>query len=220
MKFRLGLLLLAPLSLLAADHEPSIPPDEALARLVAGNDRYTHEQPALPKSQMNRRVEIAAKQHPFAAILGCSDSRVPPEIVFDEGLGDLFVVRTAGNVANNDNIASLEYAVHHLGARLILVLGHERCGAVDAAVQDVQEKSRLPKLLQAIRPAVLKAEKQKGNLLQNSIRQNVIDVVTLLRADQPVLAPLVQSGKIRVVGACYNLDTGEVELLDGASKEP
>ena len=206
--------VLAATELCAADHGPSVPPDEALARLNAGNERFAHTQPALPKSFAARRVEIVGGQHPFAVILGCSDSRVPPEIVFDEGLGDLFVVRTAGNVANSDNIASIEYAVKHLGSALIVVLGHERCGAVDAAVHDVQEKGSLPKLLKAIRPAVLKAEKQKGNLLENAVRQNVLDVVNRLNTDQPILAPLVKSGSIRIVGAYYNLETGAVRFFD------
>lgn len=212
-RFLLALLLTA-INLSAAEHGPSVPPDEALDRLIEGNRRYRHEQPALPKSVSTRRAEVSAKQHPFAAILGCSDSRVPPEIVFDEGLGDLFVVRTAGNIATGENIASIEYAVQHLGSKLVVVLGHERCGAVDAAVQDVQEKSSLPKLLRAIRPAVLKAEKQKGNLLDNAIHQNIRDVVEKLRNDEPVLAKLVKSGKIKIVGAYYDLNTGEVSYLD------
>jgi carbonic anhydrase len=132
--------------------------------------------------------------------------------VFDRGLGDLFVVRTAGNVPSDYEIASLEYAVKHLGSTLIVVLGHERCGAVDAAVKDVQESGHLSKLLKALEQSVKTARNEEGSHLDNAIRQNVRDVVEKLRHEE-VLKPLVKSGKIQVVGAYYDLETGVVKFL-------
>jgi carbonic anhydrase len=202
-------------NLFAADpHGSGIPPGEALELLKAGNDRYSHDQPDLPKATVARRIEVALGQHPFAVIVGCADSRVPPETVFDQGLGDLFVVRTAGNVVSDYDIASIEYAVKHLGSRLIVVLGHEKCGAVDAAVKQLHEEGRLPKLLARIAPAVEAARKLDGDLLENSVQENVRRVVAELKRDKPVLDRLVKEGKIEVTGAVYDLNTGRVTFLD------
>jgi carbonic anhydrase len=201
-------------SLFAADHHgPSVDPDEALRRLIAGNQRYVAGEGTVPKSLTAHREKVAPKQFPFAVILGCADSRVPPEIVFDHSLGDLFVVRTAGNVPSNYDLASIEYSIKHLGSTLVVVLGHERCGAVDAAVENVKEVGHLPELLDEIQPAVAKARKQKGNLLQNAVLQNVRDIVARLKDQGPIIAKDVESGKIKVVGANYCLDTGKVTFL-------
>lgn len=211
---RLLLIAFLPtLALTAADHGPSVSPGKALARLVEGNSRFAHGKSTSPNSDAARRADVAKKQHPFAAILGCADSRVPPELVFDQGLGDLFVVRTAGNVPSDFDIASLEYTVKHLGSTLIVVLGHQRCGAVDAAVQDVQETGHLPKILKALEQSVEKSRNMKGNHLDNAIRRNIQDVVEKLQ-DEEALEPFVKAGKLKIVGAYYNMETGLVTLLD------
>ena len=152
---------------------------------------------------------------PFAAIISCSDSRVPPEIVFDQGLGDLFVVRVAGNVINNEGLGSIEYTVDHLGTRLILVLGHQSCGAVKAARETIAAKGKAPghiqSLVTAIKPAVEATAKDD---LETTIKANVKNVVQALRSSTPILKAEVDSGKIQVVGGYYSLDTGAVTFLD------
>jgi carbonic anhydrase len=192
---------------------PSVSADEALARLTEGNRRYRSGKPRRRHRDPRRRNEVASAQHPIAAVLGCADSRVPPEIVFDQGLGDLFVVREAGNVADDHGLASLEYAVEHLGVRLIVVLGHERCGAVSAAVSGSTAHGHLETLLDALRPAVVHAKAQPGDPVDNGVRANVARVVEDLRASKPVLASKVHDGSLKVVGARYDLETGAAELL-------
>jgi len=162
-----------------------------------------------------QREELANAQHPFAVIVGCADSRVPPEIVFDQGLGDLFVLRVAGNVIDDHSLGSVEYAVDHLGVRLMVVLGHQRCGAVKAAKETIAAKGKAPahiqSLVTAIRPAV---EATASGDLEATVKANVKDVVQALRSSTPVLKAKVDSGDVRVVGAYYSLDTGTVTFLD------
>ena len=162
-----------------------------------------------------RRAELAKSQHPFAAIVSCSDSRVPPEIVFDQGLGDLFVVRVAGNVINDEGLGSIEYSVDHLGTRLILVLGHQSCGAVKAAKETIAAKGKAPghieSLVMAIKPAVEATAKDD---LETTIKANVKHVVDALRSSTPILKAKVDSGDIQVIGGYYSLDTGTVTFLD------
>jgi carbonic anhydrase len=160
-----------------------------------------------------RQRELAAGQHPHAAILSCADSRVAPEIVFDQGLGDLFDVRVAGNIAADAELASLEYAAEHLACPLIVVMGHQRCGAVSAAVAGGEAAGHLPALLAAIKPAVLKAATLSGDRVDNAVRLNVENVVRQLRESTPVLAKMTAEGHIRIVGAVYSLDTGKVAWL-------
>ena len=195
--------------------QPSVAPAEAISKLKEGNGRYTSGSLQHPGQTTDRRTELAKTQHPFAAILSCSDSRVPPEIVFDQGLGDLFVVRVAGNVINDEGMGSLEYTVDHLGTRLILVLGHQRCGAVDAAKQTIAAKGKAPghiqSLVTAIKPAVEATAKDD---LETTIKANVKNVVQALRSSTPILKAEVDSGKIQVVGGYYSLDTGAVTFLD------
>lgn len=188
-------------------------PDASLQALAAGNKRYVSSRVNGPHRSAKRRTEVATGQKPFAAILSCADSRVPPELVFDQGLGDLFTVRVAGNVPTDDVIASLEYAVSHLGPKLIVVLGHERCGAVDAAIKGGAPEGHLATLLDPIKPAVESTKNQPGDKLDNAIRANVRNVVQSLKSSHPILAEKVESGAIKVVGARYDLDTGAVELL-------
>jgi carbonic anhydrase len=162
-----------------------------------------------------RRAELTKSQHPFAIILGCSDSRVPPELVFDQGLGDLFVARVAGNVIDDHSLGSIEYAVDHLGARLIVVLGHQRCGAVKAAKETIAAKTEAPahiqSLVTAIQPAV--EATAKGDL-EATVEANVKNVTQALRSSAPLLKPKVDSGELKVVGAYYSLDTGSVAFMD------
>jgi len=187
--------------------------DRAMQELDAGNVRYAGGWPTQPHQTRERRLEIASAQRPFAALLGCSDSRVPPEIVFDQGLGDLFVVRTAGHVVDHMVLASLEYAVEHLKVPLIVVLGHTRCGAVAAAIEGGELPGHLHDLVEAIRPAVEAAEDERAHLLDRAVKENVIRVVAALEASRPVLAHLVQEETLSIVGAVYALETGRVEFL-------
>ena len=199
----------------AHSDQPSVAPGGAISKLKEGNARYTSGSLQHPGQTVDRRTELAKTQHPFATILSCSDSRVPPEIVFDQGLGDLFIVRVAGNVINDEGLGSIEYSVDHLGARLILVLGHQRCGAVDAARETIAAKGKAPghiqSLVTAIKPAVEATAKDD---LETTIKANVKNVVDALRSSTPILKAEVDSGKIQVIGGYYSLDTGAVTFLD------
>ena len=195
--------------------QPSVAPAEAISKLKEGNGRYTSGNLQHPGQTTERRTELAKTQHPFAAIISCSDSRVPPEIVFDQGLGDLFVVRVAGNVINDEGLGSIEYTVDHLGTRLILVLGHQSCGAVKAARETIAAKGKAPghieSLVTAIKPAVEATAKDD---LDATVKANVKNVVQALRSSTPILKAEVDSGKIKVIGGYYSLDTGAVTFLD------
>src|SRR5437762_1248989 len=221
--------------------QPIVPPAEAISRLKAGNARYTSGKEQPPESSQERafeatnsyenagltflgmtadqaakrRAELTKSQHPFAIIVSCSDSRVPPEIVFDQGLGDLFVLRVAGNVINDESLGSIEYAVDHLAVRLIVVLGHQRCGAVKAAKETIAAKGVAPahiqSLVAAIKPAV---ESTLNGDLDATIKANVKDVVDALRSSTPILKGKVDAGDVQVIGGYYSLDTGAVTFLD------
>jgi carbonic anhydrase len=199
----------------AHSDQPSVAPAEAISKLKEGNGRYTSGNLQHPGQTTERRTELAKTQHPYAAIVCCSDSRVPPEVVFDQGLGDLFIVRVAGNLVNDEGLGSLEYTVDHLGTRLILVLGHQRCGAVDAARETIAAKGKGPghiqSLVTAIKPAVEATAKED---LDATIKANVKHVVDTLRSSTPILKAAVDSGKIQVIGGYYSLDTGAVTFLD------
>jgi len=200
----------------AHSDQPGLAPAEAISKLKEGNGRYTSGNLQHPGQTSERRAELAKTQHPFATILSCSDSRVPPEIVFDQGLGDLFIVRVAGNVINDEGLGSVEYSVDHLGSRLILVLGHQNCGAVKAARETIAAKGNAPghieSLVTAIKPAVEATAKED---LDATIKANVKHVVQALRSSTPILKAEVDSGKIQVIGGYYSLDTGAVTFLDG-----
>ena len=184
-----------------------------LKELMAGNERYCAKAMTHPHQSAARRTELAKTQHPFAVVLGCADSRVPPEIIFDQGLGDLFVVRVAGNAPSDEVIASIEYAVEHLGAKLIVVLGHQRCGAVAATLEGGAAPGHLDSLVKRIQPAVNKAKSRGGDVLDNAVRINVQESVALLKNSKPLLAGLAHEGKIRIIGARYDLDSGKVDVL-------
>src|SRR5437660_1634001 len=199
----------------AHSDQPSVAPAEAISKLKEGNGRYTSGNVQHPGQTAERRTELAKTQHPFAAVVSCSDSRVPPEIVFDQGLGDLFIVRVAGNVINDEGLGSIEYSVDHLGTRLILVLGHQSCGAVKAARETIAAKGQAPghieSLVTAIKPAVEATAKDD---LETTVKANVKNVVQALRASAPILKAKVNSGDIKVIGGYYSLDTGAVTLFD------
>ncbi len=200
----------------AHPEQPTVAPAEAIAKLKEGNARYTSGNLQHPGQTTERRAELTKSQHPFAIILSCSDSRVPPEIVFDQGLGDLFIVRVAGNVLNDEGLGSIEYGVEILGARFIVVLGHQSCGAVDAAMKTVAAKGKAPghiqSLVTAIKPVLTATA--KGDL-DTMIKANVKHVVDRLRSSTPILKARVDSGEVQVIGGYYTLDTGAVTFLEG-----
>ena len=197
------------------DAPSTVNADEALKLLLAGNQRYVDGKlnSVTPEELARRRAELAQGQKPFAVVVCCSDSRVGPEIVFDQELGNIFVVRTAGQVLDAAGIGSIEYAVAHLGSPLVMVLGHEHCGAVAAAVADAKEPGHIAAIVKAIRPAVKKTRGLKGDPVDNAVRANVQDIAARLRDTGPVLAAKVNAGQLKVVGAAIALSTGKVELV-------
>lgn len=198
----------------AAGPVANITADEALARLKAGNERFVTGQVIHPNAGADRRAEVAKGQKPYAIVVGCSDSRVGPEVVFDQGLGDLFVVRTAGNVVDDVSLGSIEYAAEHFGVPVIFVLGHTRCGAVAAAVAGGEAPGHVGSVVEKIKPAVEETKGKEGDAVDNAVRANVRNVVIQLRRAGPILSGLVKSGKLRVVGGCYDLDTGKVGMVE------
>jgi carbonic anhydrase len=187
--------------------------DAVLAELNAGNQRHVKAAYKHPHETTTRRQELTSGQSPHAVVLACADSRVAPEIVFDQGLGDLFTIRVAGNIAPDAEVASMEYAVEHLHTPLIVVMGHQSCGAVGAAIAGGDAPGHLPTLIDALKPAVDEAKTMKGDVSDNAIRINVEHVVDQLRSSKPILAEAVDSGKLRIVGAVYSLKTGAVTWL-------
>jgi len=188
--------------------------DEALSRLMAGNQRYIRDKEQHPDESLARRKELVGGQHPFAVILGCADSRVSPELLFDQGLGDLFVIRVAGNILDDAVLGTIEYAVEHLGTKLIMVLGHEKCGAVSAAVEGGEPAGHLKALVTAIQPSVEATAGQAGDKIHNCVVANARRVAQQIRESQPILQEYVKQKKLKVVAADYALDTSKVTLLD------
>ncbi|MDX2182862.1 MAG: carbonic anhydrase [Gemmatimonadaceae bacterium] len=206
--------LTAPGTLLAADAEARLypevqTPDEAIQRLVQGNQRFVAGNIQAPNRNMARLKEVAGGQKPFAAFLGCADSRVPIEIVFDQGFGDLFVTRIAGNVADPAIIGSLEFGTLVLGAKVLCVLGHSKCGAVDATIKGQEVPGQISTLYQHIRRA---AKEAKGDL-DAAVARNVQVQVEILQEASPVLAARIRSGALKVVGGVYDLESGLVRFL-------
>ncbi len=207
----------APPTHAAAEPGSARNPDAILRALMEGNKRFTRGQTAAPRRQPSDFAAVAEGQSPGAVILGCADSRVPPEIVFDQGVGDLFVVRVAGNVVSQMGVivkGSIEYAVAELHVPLIMVVGHTGCGAVKAALKHIENSDKLPGairgLVDNLRPVVARVKGEPGDPLENAIRANVVTGVERLRGLAPILAPAVQQGKLRVVGAVYDLRSGSV----------
>jgi len=188
--------------------------DEALHRIMAGNARYVANKTHVRDFAAGRATRVTTHR-PIASILSCADARVGPEFLFDQGPGDLFVVRVAGNILDDDGLASLEYAAQFLGAPLIFVLGHSNCGAVDAAIKVVKDNvsfpGHLPGLIDQVKPAVLAAQKtQPANLLSAAIAENVRETVQHVTAAKPVLSEMIAGGKVKVAGGVYDIATGKV----------
>jgi carbonic anhydrase len=200
---------------------PGMTPDKALELLKRGNRDFLAGRGAAPDPDGRRRLEIAKAQYPFAVLVSCSDSRVPPELLFGRGLGELFIIRNAGNTVDTVAMGSLEYAVAELKVPLVVVMGHERCGAVAAAVSVVEQGTTFPgsigRMVEPIVPAVLEARRKSAgaDLLDMSVRENVRRTVARLREfSEPMVLDRLKAGKLRVVGARYDLDDGRVDFFD------
>jgi carbonic anhydrase len=198
-------------------------PAEALKLLMDGNERFVAGKDTAAQKQRSpeRRVAVAEGQKPFAIIMACADSRVVPELLFDQGLGDLFVIRVAGNVVHGAGPVvkgSIEYAVAVLGSPLVMVLGHSKCGAIKAALKVLDDGKSPPgaigELVNDIKPAVEAVKGKGGDRLENAIRANVAEGVKTLKGLDPIVGPATKDGKVKVVGATYDLRSGKVELID------
>ena len=218
-----GALAAMPFRALAAD--PTTPrttlnPDQALQLLRDGNSSFNTDSPIRSVTGRARRLELALSQAPFVILVSCSDSRVPPELLFGRGLGEMFIVRNAGNTVDTTALGSIEYGVAALGVPLIVVMGHQRCGAVSAAVDVVEKNAFYPgaigAMIEPIVPAVLTAKAQdQGDLLDNAVRRNVQRTVDRLRtASEPALLQPLAEGRLRIVGAYYSLEDGAVDFFD------
>lgn len=204
----------------SAEDQQGITADQALQKLMDGNARFVSGNVTHPDQSAERRAETVSAQHPFAVIVGCSDSRVPPEIIFDQGIGDLFVVRTAGDVMDDASIGSIEYAVEHLNVPLVVVLGHDSCGAVNAAVGGGEVPGHIASLVEAIKPAVDEAKSQtknKNQTLSLAIDNNIGNIVNELNSSEPLLSAYVKEGKLKIIGARYHLDSGRVDPVELSS---
>ena len=200
----------APQHLRVSRRVPAPAPADALDRLMEGNARFVRGKPEAPHRDLDRLRAIEAKQAPFAAVLGCADSRGPVEIIFDQGFGDIFPVRVAGNIVTPEVIASLEFGTAMLGAEVLLVLGHTRCGAVKATVEGAAVPGQISSLFYHIQPAVAAA---KG-AVESAVVENVRRQADLLRRSSPVLAGLTREGTLRIAGGVFDLASGRVTLLD------
>jgi carbonic anhydrase len=187
--------------------------EEALQQLREGNERFHQGKLKHPRRDPITRRKLIAGQNPFAVILTCADSRVSPSVIFDKGLGDLFVIRNAGNVADPTVIGSIEFAVDNLGARLVVIMGHEKCGAVKAAIDGVSG-GHIGTIMERIMPVVEKARAEAGDLLENTIRLHAQLVSEQLRNEAPVLSEKYKSGELKIIAAYYSLTTGDVEFLE------
>jgi carbonic anhydrase len=190
-------------------------PEIALRMLKEGNKKYVAGLRKHAHDFVGRLHQVAFGQNPIAVVLGCADSRVPVEMIFHADLGDIFVVRVAGNVADHTVIGSIEFAVEQLGTRLVVVLGHERCGAITAALDGGRPRGHIGALLEHLKPVVEKVRNRPGDTLDLAVRLNAIAVAKKLMRSRPILSTAVASGKIKIVAARYDLDDGNVEFLTG-----
>jgi carbonic anhydrase len=184
---------------------------QALNKLIEGNSRFAEDKLDGKLTDSKRRNELTTGQNPFAIVLSCADSRVVPEFVFDSGLGDIFVIRVAGNIANLESLASIEYAVSHLGTKLIVVLGHQNCGAVSAAIAGGDNGHNLNTLLAQINPAIEKAG--KNATVNNVVRKNAELVANDLKVRSNIITDAVNNSELEIVPAYYNLNSGKVDIL-------
>jgi len=214
--------LLMPVAMWAGDlPKGGLPtPQSVIQALKLGNARYVRDAMAHPHEHAVDRKQLVAGQHPRAVILGCADSRVPPEIIFDQGLGDLFTIRVAGNITTDEVMGSVEYAVEHLHTPVVVVLGHENCGAVSAALHPEGVEGHIKKLVDAIQPAVERAKglhHPQAELLHDAVEANVDIQIHHLTDDDPIVHREVLHHKVIVVGAIYDLATGRVKFLESKS---
>jgi carbonic anhydrase len=196
--------------------QAALHPSAALAKLLAGNQRFLNGTLAHPRQTHQRVLETEGAQHPFAVVVTCSDSRVPPEIIFDEGIGDLFVIRTAGNLMDDLELGSIEYAVEHLGASLVVVLGHTECGAVKAFLEGGEACGHIKNIVEALADEAEEQQvlRQKGKDLPACIEGNILHGVAQIRQDEPVLSEKIRAGKLAVVPMLYDVHTGKVVVLE------
>jgi carbonic anhydrase len=187
-------------------------PQQALQLLIDGNQRFVNNMRQNPNQTLARVTQVAPSQAPFAAILGCADSRFPAEILFDRGIGDIFVCRVAGNVTTPEEKGSLEFGTLVLGAKVLMVVGHENCGAVKAAITGGELPGQIGSLTQAIKPAVESSKNQPGDKVVNAVKENIKLQASRLK-DSPVISQLIQEGKLVVVGGYYDLDTAAVQII-------
>ena len=206
---RAGAELAAPEPAIAQNN---VTPQAALQMLIDGNQRFVNNMRQNPNQTIARVTQVAPSQAPFAAILGCADSRFPAEILFDRGIGDIFVCRVAGNVTTPEEKGSLEFGTLVLGAKVLMVVGHENCGAVKAAITGGELPGQIGSLTQAIKPAVESSKNQPGDKVVNAVKENIKLQASRLK-DSPVISQLIQEGKLLVVGGYYDLDTAAVEII-------
>jgi carbonic anhydrase len=202
----------------AEGHKTALTPDQALAALKEGNARYVADPQVCVMDLAKRRSSVATHQAPWAVIVGCSDSRVPPELLFGGlGLGELFVARNAGNMVDTATMGTVEYGTEHLGAPLVVVLGHERCGAVVAACEVVTKKAKFPgsigPMVRPIVPAATAMHGKPGDFVDNTVRESARRTARRLATGSPILSHLIKDGKLKIVAARYDLDDGKVEYL-------
>jgi len=186
---------------------------------MAGNKRFMAGHPVHPDETLQRIRDLKKGQHPFAIVMSCSDSRVPPELIFDQGLGDIFSVRTAGNVVGDYELGSIEYAVEHLGCKLIIILGHENCGAIQAFIENPNTVKNLDHIKSIIK--YIAEEDEEKNLsgadkfqIDKAVKANILHGLHFIKNSEPILKPLVDKKEVTVVGAYYDLDNGQVEIIE------
>lgn len=207
------ILLMMLFSLPAMAFEPpNLPADVALVKLKEGNYRFSNYKMKHPNLNKTRREHLIKSQHPFAVIITCSDSRVVPELIFDQGLGDLFVIRNAGNILDEDVMGSVEYAVHHLGVNLVIVMGHEYCGAVGAAMKDEKDFPAIESIKDSIKPVIEECKKNGNCTYEDAIKANAKSVADLLLKN-PELYDYYIKHDLKIVPAYYSITTGDVEIL-------
>ena len=186
---------------------------QVLKELLKGNSRYVEKRRTYPNQTSERQISLVNGQNPHTIVLGCSDSRVPPEHIFDQGLGDLFVIRVAGNVIDDIVLASIEYAAEHLHAPLLIVLGHTNCGAVQASLEQDELDGHLPSIANAIEEAVEETSNLTGDVLNETVKAHARITASHLRESEPVLKKLVETNELTIVASIYDLETGKVEIL-------
>ena len=212
-KIFLTLVLVLIAGSVQANEVQNLSADEALLKLKQGNEHFVKVHMKHPDATKLRREELVKGQHPFVAVLSCSDSRVPSEIIFDQGLGDIFVIRNAGNVLDEHIIGSIEYAVLHLGIKLVVVMGHQECGAVKAAMTDTKETKYIETLKKSIAPAVCLCKNSKDYSYENVVKTHaILEIEDLLKEDS-YLSEYIKEHDVKIIPAYYHLDTGKVEFL-------